>query len=152
MPDIVFRTSLISGFPSETQEDHNELLDFVKEYKIERLGVFPYSKEEGTPAYNLKNQIPEKVKISRRNQIMEAQYQNILEYNEKRVGKLERVIIDGFDGIFFEGRSCAEAVEIDPVILVKYEESIKTGDIINCRIIHVNDYDLVGEMESEFAE
>jgi ribosomal protein S12 methylthiotransferase len=152
MPDIVFRTSLISGFPGETQENHNELLEFVKEYKIERLGVFPYSKEEGTPAYRLKNQIPEKVKISRRNQIMEAQYQNVLEYNEKRVGKLERVIIDGFDGIFFEGRSCAEAVEIDPVILVKYEESIKTGDIINCRIIHVNDYDLVGEMESEFAE
>ncbi len=152
MPDIVFRTSLISGFPGETQEYHNELLEFVKEYKIERLGVFPYSKEEGTPAYRLKNQIPEKVKISRRNQIMEAQYQNVLEYNEKRVGKLERVIIDGFDGIFFEGRSCAEAVEIDPVILVKYEESIKTGDIINCRIIHVNDYDLVGEMESEFAE
>ena len=65
---------------------------------------------------------------------------------------MKELLLIGFDGIFFEGRSCAEAVEIDPVILVKYEESIKTGDIINCRIIHVNDYDLVGEMESEFAE
>lgn len=152
MPDIVFRTSLISGFPNETEEDHNELLEFVKEYKIERLGVFPYSKEEGTPAYKLKNQIPEEIKISRRNELMEAQYLNVLDYNEKRIGRIEKVIIDGFDGIFFEGRTCGEAVEIDPVVLVKYDDSIKAGDIINCRIIHVNDYDLVGEMESEFAE
>ncbi len=152
MPNIVFRTSLISGFPGETQENHLELLEFVKEYKIERLGVFPYSREEDTPAYNLQKQIPEKIKIARRNEIMEAQFGNVLEYNTNRLGKTEQVIIDSFDGIFFEGRTCGEAVEIDPVILVKFEDSIKIGDMINCRIIHVNDYDLVGEMESEFAK
>ena len=152
MPDIVFRTSLISGFPGETEENHNELLEFVKKYKIERLGVFAYSREEDTPAYLLKNQIPEKTKQARRDKIMEAQYQNVIVFNENKVGSVVSVIIDSFDGIFFEGRTCGEAVEIDPVILVKYDENINLGDIINCRILHVNDYDLVGEMESEFTE
>lgn len=152
MPDIVFRTSLISGFPGETEENHNELLEFVKNYKIERLGVFAYSREEDTPAYLLKNQIPEKTKQARRDEIMEAQYQNVIVYNENKVGSVVSVIIDSFDGIFFEGRTCGEAVEIDPVILVKYDETINPGDIVNCRILHVNDYDLVGEMESEFTE
>jgi ribosomal protein S12 methylthiotransferase len=83
---------------------------------------------------------------------MEAQYQNVIVYNENKVGSVVSVIIDSFDGIFFEGRTCGEAVEIDPVILIKYDETINPGDIINCRILHVNDYDLVGEMESEFTE
>ncbi len=152
MPDIVFRTSLISGFPGETNEDHSELLEFVKQYRIERLGVFAYSKEEDTPAFNMKNQIPEKIKTARRNALMEVQFKNVLEYNNKRLGTIVDVIIDGFDGIFFEGRTCGEAIDIDPLVLVKYEDSIKIGDIIKCKILHVNDYDLVGEMESEFAE
>lgn len=152
MPDIVFRTSLISGFPGETNEDHLELLEFVKQYRIERLGVFAYSKEEDTPAFKMKNQIPEKIKTARRNSLMEVQFLNVLEYNNKRLGTIVDVIIDSFDGIFFEGRTCGEAIDIDPLVLVKYEDSIKIGDIIKCKILHVNDYDLVGEMESEFAE
>lgn len=152
MPDIIFRTSLISGFPGETEEDHNELLEFVKQYKIERLGVFTYSKEEDTPAYFMKNQILEDIKEARRNALMEVQYENVLEYNNQRLGTTVKVIIDNFDGIFFEGRTYGEAVDIDPLVLVKYEDSIKIGDIINCKVLHVNDYDLVGEMESEFTE
>lgn len=152
MPDIVFRTTLITGFPGENEEENNELLEFVKQYKIERLGVFTYSKEEDTPAYTMKSQIPEKIKDSRRNALMEAQYKNVIEYNNKRVGKVENILIDSFDGIFFEGRTCGETIEIDPVVLVKYDESIKIGDIVKCKILHVNEYDLVGEIENELAE
>jgi ribosomal protein S12 methylthiotransferase len=128
------------------------LLEFVKKYKIERLGVFAYSREEDTPAYLLKNQISEKTKQARRDKIMEAQYQNVIVYNENKSRISCKCNYDSFDGIFFEGRTCGEAVEIDPVILIKYDETINPGDIINCRILHVNDYDLVGEMESEFTE
>ncbi len=152
VPGIVFRTSLIVGFPGETEEDFGALCDFVTEYKIERLGVFAYSREEDTPAYKLPDQIPEKIKLKRKDRIMKLQFKNVKEYNEAIIGKKIEVIVDDFDGIFFESRSCSETVEIDPVILVKYDDRIKIGDIIECTIVCHSDYDIIGEIESELTE
>ena len=152
IPGIVFRTSLITGFPGEKEEDFARLLEFVKTYKIEQLGVFAYSREEGTPAWQLPQQIPQKTKEARRKKLMTAQFQNVLERNEARVGQVMEILVDDFDGIFFEGRSCSEALDVDPVILVKYDEEIRIGEIYPVRIVQTNDYDLIGEMESEFTQ
>lgn len=147
IPGVVLRTSLIAGFPGETEEDFNELCDFVRESHFAHLGVFAYSKEEGTPAYKMKGHLPKKVKEARRNAIMEIQQENVEKYNSSRIGKVYDTIIDGVadDGIFYVGRSYAETPEIDPVIYLTSAEPLEKGQIVPVKILCVDGYDLVGE-------
>ncbi len=147
IPDITLRTTLIAGFPGETEEDFNELCTFVEELRFEHLGVFAYSREEGTPASKMKGQLPGKIKQARRNTIMELQQKNVEKYNSSRIGKLYDTIIDGVaeDGIFYIGRSNAEAPEIDPVIYLTSSEPLEIGAIVPVMILCADGYDLIGE-------
>jgi len=155
IPDIALRTSLIAGFPGETEEDHQLLLDFVKKGYFQHLGVFAYSREEGTPAYGMKDQVPARVKNARRNAIMEIQQENVARFNSSRIGKTYDTMIDGVadDGIFYVGRTYMEAPEIDPVVYVASPYPLNTGDVVRVKIICAQEYDLIGEVvEDESSE
>lgn len=149
IPDIVLRTSLITGFPGETQEDFEELCDFVEEGYFQHLGAFAYSKEEGTAAYKMKGHLPKKVKESRRNKIMALQQKIVEKYNSSRMGKTYDTMVDGVaeDGIFYVGRSFAETPDIDPLIYFTSPEPLKKGTIVPVKILCVEEYDLVGQAE-----
>ena len=146
MPDIVIRTTIITGFPGETEEDFTELCEFVKEAKFERLGCFPYSREEDTPAYDFENQIDEQVKTDRMDIIMRTQYDISDAYNNSMVGKTVTVLCEDFDTVseIHFGRSYADAPEIDGKIYFKSEERIAPGSFVKVKIRKVLDYDLVG--------
>lgn len=146
IPGITLRTTFITGFPGETEEDFKELLSFVKETRFERLGVFEYSREEDTPAYDLPDQIPEKLKRKRYDILMKEQKRIHKENNEASVGKTFSVICEGYDKaaeIYF-GRSEADAPDIDGKIYFNAPRRIKDGEIIKVRIDEVLDYDLLG--------
>lgn len=151
---IVLRTSLIVGFPGETEEDFQELMDFVKEFKLDRVGVFTYSKEEGTPAAKMKNQITKSVKVKRQKKILELQNDISREMNLKRSGKIYKVIVDDIadDGIFYYGHTYAEAPEIDGIVYFTSPEQLPTGSFVNIKILNTEDYDLIGEVINEFTE
>jgi len=150
IPGVVLRTSLITGFPGETEEDFNELYDFVKESRFEHLGVFAYSREEGTPAYKMKGQIPKKIREARRNKLMELQKENVEKYNSTRTGRIYDTIVDGVaeDGIFYVGRTYAETPDIDPVIYFTSPEPLETGALVPVKILCPDGYDLVGEAQT----
>lgn len=146
IPGITLRTTFITGFPGETEEDFKELLSFIKETRFERLGVFEYSREEDTPAYDLPDQIPEKLKRKRYDILMKEQKRIHKENNEASVGKTFNVICEGYDKaaeIYF-GRSEADAPDIDGKIYFNAPRRIKDGEIIKVRIDEVLDYDLLG--------
>jgi len=149
IPDVVLRTSLITGFPGETEEDFAELYEFVKEGYFQHLGVFAYSKEEGTPAYRMKGHLPKKVKIERRNKLMELQMANVEKYNSSRLGRIYDTIVDGIaeDGIFYVGRTYAEAPDIDSVIYFTSVEPLEIGMTVPVKILCPDGYDLVGEVQ-----
>ncbi len=146
IPDIVIRTTVITGFPGETEEDFTELCEFVKEAKFERLGCFPYSREEDTPAYDFDNQIDEQVKTDRMDIVMRTQYDISDAYNNSMIGKTVQVLCEDFDTVseIHFGRSYADAPEIDGKIYFKSEERIAPGSFVNVKIRKVLDYDLVG--------
>lgn len=146
MPDINIRTTLITGFPGETKEDFEELYDFVHEVRFERLGIFAYSREEGTPADKMKGHIRQDIKEKRRDSIMLMQTEISLEKNREKIGKTLEVIVDGRDddGSYY-GRSRYDAPEIDNAVLFTSEEELAPGDFVNVRITDAFDYDLVGE-------
>lgn len=149
VPDISLRTSLIAGFPGETQEDFEDLLAFVKEIKFDRLGVFAYSREEGTLAYKFKNQVPQKIKKERRNKIMEEQ-SKISEYkNSLMVDKVFTAIIDGFDpeNEVYVGRLYKDAPDVDGVVFIKGDRNLMSGDYVDVLITDYNEYDLIGEIK-----
>jgi ribosomal protein S12 methylthiotransferase len=150
IPGVVLRTSLITGFPGETEEDFSELYDFVKENHFEHLGVFPYSREEGTPAYKMKGQIPKKTKEARRNKIMELQAGNVENYNNSRIGQIYDTIVEGVaeDGIFYVGRTYAEAPDIDTVIYFTSSGPLEKGSVAPVKILCADGYDLVGEVRN----
>lgn len=152
--NIVIRTSLIVGFPGETEEDFELLLQFVKKFQFDRLGVFTYSKEEGTPAAKMKGQIRKHIKLSRQKSILEMQNGISQTINGKRVGKVYRAIVDGVadDGIFYYGRSYAEAPEIDGLIYFTSPEPLGLGDFADVKILNAEDYDLIGEVINEFTK
>lgn len=145
MPDITIRTTVIAGFPTETAEEARELLDYVKETKFERLGAFTYSREEGTPAYDMK-QVAEKQKQKRCDSIMEAQYQIHAANNEKKVGKVIDVLCEGYDpvGETYYGRSEADAPEIDGKVYFRAPRRIAPGSFVKVKVREVLDYDLMG--------
>ncbi|HOR89943.1 MAG TPA: 30S ribosomal protein S12 methylthiotransferase RimO, partial [Clostridia bacterium] len=148
IPDIVLRTTFIVGFPQETEEDFENLCEFIKASRFDRAGFFEYCREEGTPAYRLKGQIPKKVKIQRRKQAEQIQQDILISKNDERIGKTYSIIIQGIsdDGLFYVGRSYAEAYEIDPVIYVAAKEELTVGDITDAVIVAKHEDSLIAEV------
>ena len=147
IPDIVLRTSLIAGFPGETQEDHEALLAFIDEVEFNRLGVFTYSPEEGTPAAAFEDQVPEETKEIWRDEIMALQQEISYDLNSALVGKQMRVIVDGYiyKDQMYMCRSYMDAPGIDGCVFVASEEELLSGDFIDVKITDFNEYDLIGE-------
>jgi len=146
IPGVALRTSVITGFPSETEKEHRQLLAFIKEVKFERLGAFKYSREEGTKAYNLKGQVPEKVKEERFGRIMRLQQEISAEVNKKFLGKTLPVLIDSIEEGIYLGRTQFDAPEVDGKVYVSSKKALKPGDLVNVAIKDTLEYDLVGEL------
>lgn len=154
MPDITIRTTLITGFPGETKEQHDALMQFVDEMEFERLGVFTYSPEEGTRAADMPDQIDEDVKKQWQEEIMALQQEVSYDNNQKMIGKVLQVLIEGYlyqDDVYM-GRSYREAPNVDGYIFVSAEEEIVSGEMVTVRITDANEYDLIGEVVYEFTE
>lgn len=149
MPDIVLRTSLIVGFPGETEEDFRELYDFVAQVKFNRLGVFTYSREEDTPAYDMPDQVEEEVKQERLEKIMLLQKDISLENNRKLLGKTIKVLIEGFSEGEYFGRGYMDAPEIDGNVYFKSDKNLLPGDFCRVIITEAYEYDLVGAIKDE---
>lgn len=153
IPEIVLRTSLIVGFPGESEEDFEILKDFVSSQRLERLGAFTYSMEEDTPAYNFTDQLPEEVKEKRQQEIMEVQQQISLEKNREKVGRKMQVLIEeSLEGDEYLGRSRGDAPEIDGGVYVTCKKNCKAGDILSIHITGAMEYDLMGECIDEPSE
>ena len=152
IPDIALRTSLITGFPQETEEEHQELLEFVQEAGFERLGVFTYSKEENTPAAKMKGQITKKIKVKRQKELMKLQQTISRQRGEEKVGRTIRVMIEGKlpeDDIFI-GRSYMDAPNVDGFVFVHSKDSYLSGEFVDVKITQAKEYDLVGEAISDW--
>lgn len=155
IPNVTLRTTLITGFPSETEEQFNQLADFVKDMRFDRLGCFAYSQEEGTKAAEMPDQIDEETKQRRADVIMEQQQIIMAQNNEKMIGKTIEVVTEGFDryGECYFGRSAADAPDIDGKIFFRSpERKLTSGSFVKVNITETLDYDLIGEIENEFAE
>ena len=152
IPNVTLRTSLIVGFPGETEEQFGELLEFVNKAKFDKLGTFMYSKEEGTPAAKLPEQIHGNTKKARYNKIMKVQKQISLEKQENKIGKTYKVLVEdiSFDGKYFVGRTMQDVPEEDGLVYIKNAQNYKQEDILNhfieCRIEEVSEYDLIGKI------
>ena len=148
IPDIVLRTTLISGFPGETQEDHEELMGFVDEMEFDRLGVFTYSPEEDTPAATMPDQVAEEVKEARRDEIMELQQEISYDKGTDRIGQELLVMIEGkvADESAYIGRTYGDAPKVDGYIFVQTGELLMTGDFAKVRVTGALEYDLIGEL------
>ena len=152
IPDVTLRTSLIVGFPGETKEDFNQLLEFVKTTKFDKLGAFMYSKEEGTPAAKIEGQIHGNTKKSRYNKIMEEQQKISAENLKSKIGKTYKVLVEdiSFDGKYFVGRTMQDVPEEDGVVYIKNTSNKKREDLLNkfidIKILDVSNYDLIGEI------
>ncbi|MDE5946321.1 MAG: 30S ribosomal protein S12 methylthiotransferase RimO [Oscillospiraceae bacterium] len=149
IPDITLRTTLITGFPNESEEQFNELAEFVQEIKFDRLGCFPYSQEEGTKAAEFNNQIEEEVKIHRAEIIMEQQMLISAERNQNLLGKSMEAVVEGFDKYAecYFGRTKADAPDIDGKVFFMSEKRLNIGDYVQIEIIDTLDYDLIGEVK-----
>ena len=154
IPDIVLRTSLITGFPGETEEDHQELMEFVDEMEFDRLGVFTYSPEEDTPAATMKDQVPEELKEERRDEIMELQQEISLDKGNQRIGQEMLVMIEGkvSEESAYIGRTYMDAPKVDGYIFVQTGELMVTGDFAKVRVTGALEYDLIGELTDEYTE
>ncbi len=148
IPDICLRTTLITGFPGETEEDHQILLDFIDEMEFDRLGVFTYSPEEDTKAASLDNQVDEEVKLCRKDDIMELQQEISMDKSERLVGKEIEVIIEGkaSDEDVYVGRSYMDAPSVDGYVFINSEEELMSGDFAKVRIVKAMEYDLIGDL------
>ena len=148
IPNVILRTTLIVGFPGETEEDFFKLYEFVNDAKFEKLGAFMYSKEDGTPASRIKEQIHYKTKLSRYNKIMKLESQISKIKLEEKIGNIYTALVDGFsnDGKFICARSYMDIPNEDGTIFIKNNENAKQGDFIKCKIIGVRNYDLIGEL------
>lgn len=150
IPDIVIRTSFIVGLPGETEEDFMELLDFMKDMRFERVGVFAYSREDGTIAYDMDGQVPEEIKQERLQRAMELQQKISLQANQKRINNIYKILVEGKteDGLYY-GRSQYEAPEVDGKIFFSSNQQIPEGSFIDVKITSAYEYDLLGEIIHE---
>ena len=151
IPDICLRTTLISGFPGETQEDYEELYRFVNEMEFDRLGVFTYSQEEDTPAAIMPDQVPEEVKAFRRDELMELQQEIAFEKAEDMIGRVLTVMIEGkvADEDTYVARTYRDAPNVDGYLFVNTTATLMTGDFVKVQVVDANEYDLIGEMYHE---
>ncbi len=143
---LTLRTSFMVGFPGENREDFGQLLEFVQKRRFDRLGVFPYSREEGTKAYRFSGQLPDRTKLERLDELMSVQQGIYFEQNQKRIGKSLETLVESRKDGYFVCRSQAEAPEVDNVILTKGVK-MKMGDLVKVRIVSSRGYDLVGRVE-----
>ncbi len=141
------RTSLIVGFPGETEDDFNILKSFLKESKLDKVGVFTYSKEEGTPAFDYPDQIDEEIKTKRRDIIMSQQKETLAEVNGAKIGTITQVIIEGYDEneFCYVGRSACDTPDVDTLAYVYSQNELSVGDIVKIKIIDFDEYDMIGE-------
>ncbi|WP_313583732.1 30S ribosomal protein S12 methylthiotransferase RimO [Lacrimispora sp.] len=154
IPDIALRTTLISGFPGETPEDHEELMEFVDEMEFQRLGVFAYSAEEDTPAAEFPDQVLQEAKEERRDAIMELQQEISFDFSKSMIGKTLEVMIEGkvADENAYVGRTFMDGPGVDGMIFVQTAEELMSGDFARVRVTGAMEYDLIGELEDEFTE
>jgi len=154
IPDICIRTTLISGFPGETDEEHEETMRFVNDMEFDRLGVFPYSREEDTPAATLENQIDEEIKEKRRDEIMELQQEIVFEKNEALVGSILKAFVEGkvAEDDVYVARTYMDAPGVDGYIFIQTARTLMSGDIVDVKVTKANEYDLIGELSDEFTE
>ena len=148
IPDIAIRTTLITGFPGETEEQHEELMQFVDEMEFDRLGVFTYSPEEDTPAASMPEQIPEEVKEDRQAELMELQQEIVFDQAEEMVGKEVLVMIEGkvADENAYVGRTYKDAPNVDGLIFINTDIDMMSGDFARVRVTGAVEYDLIGEL------
>ena len=154
IPDIALRTTLITGFPGETEEDHEILKEFIEEMRFDRLGVFTYSPEEGTPAEKMPDQVPEEVKEERRDELMLLQQEISAEKTAEMVGRTLEVLVEGRipeEGVYV-GRTYRDAPEVDGYIFLNAEEDIISGDFVTAEVTGADEYDLTGDVIYEFTE
>ena len=154
IPDIALRTTLITGFPGETQEQHEEVMEFVDEMEFDRLGVFTYSPEENTPAAEMADQVPEEVKEERRDELMELQQEISYDRGQDRIGQELLVMIEGkvADESAYIGRTYGDAPKVDGYIFVQTGELLMTGDFAKVRVTGALEYDLIGVLSDEYTE
>ena len=148
MPDIVLRTTLITGFPGETQAQFEELCQFTQDIGFTRLGCFAYSQEDGTAAGAFPDQIDEEERAHRADIIMEQQMQISYDYNARQMGTIKEAVVEGFDkwAECYFGRTAADAPDIDGKVFFSSERQLQVGDYVNIRITDMLDYDLLGEV------
>ncbi len=147
IPDIFLRTSLITGFPGETEEDHQELLDFIDELHFDRLGVFTYSKEEGTPAERMPDQIPDEVKDQRRDDLMSLQQEISYDNGQERIGSVMDAVVEGKlpeEGVYV-CRTYGDAPDVDGYLFVRSDRDLMSGDFLKAKVTEASEYDLKGE-------
>ncbi len=154
IPDITIRTSLIVGFPGETQEDFETLKEFLKEYRLDRVGAFAYSQEEGTPAAEFKDQIPDSEKQIRLESLMEVQREISLENNRRKTGTTLKAIVEGYDeeNYCYVGRTSADTPEVDGTAYIYSGRELDAGEIVSIKILNTDEYDVMGEVQDEFTE
>lgn len=150
IPDIAIRTTLITGFPGETEEQHEELMEFIDNMEFDRLGVFPYSPEEDTPAAVMPNQISDEIKEERRAELMELQQDIVFEQAESMIGRELLVMIEGriTDENAYVGRTYKDAPNVDGLIFVNTDEELMSGDFVKVVVTGASEYDLIGELMS----
>lgn len=146
VPGICLRTTLIAGFPGETREDVEELKTFLQEHRFDRVGIFTYSHEEGTSAYNLVDDIDAEEKEARAQEIMEVQQEISLEKNQEKVGQILKVIVDKKEAGRYLGRTEFDSVEVDNEVVINTNKRLKPGDFVQVKITKAYDYDLEGEL------
>ena len=154
IPDIVLRTTLITGFPGETEEDHEELMEFIDTMELDRLGVFTYSAEEDTPAANMPNQIEEEVKQDRQAELMELQQEISIDKGNDKIGTCVEVMIEGkvADENAYLGRTYGDAPNVDGYIFINTDTELMSGDFARVHVTGALEYDLIGELENEYTE
>lgn len=146
MPEMAIRTTLIAGYPGETEEDFEQMEAWVKEMKFDRLGIFTYSHEENTHAFKLEDDVPEDVKHQRANRIMEIQSQISFDMNQEKVGKTFKVLFDRAEGDYFIGRTEFDSPEVDNEVLVPKDQYVRIGDFANVKINRAEEFDLYGDL------
>ncbi len=149
IPNVTFRSTFIVGYPNETEQDFQELYDFFKEVELDRVGVFTYSQEEGTRAFDLGDPIPEEIKEERRGELMLLQQDISLKKNLAKINQQFEVIVDGFDDGYYLARTEADAPEIDNSVLIKTDKRLKQGDFVNVKITKAEAYDIYGKIVNQ---
>ena len=154
IPDIILRTTLIAGFPGETREQHQEMMEFVNEMEFDRLGVFAYSQEEDTPAASMPDQIDEETKLTWRDELMELQQEIAFDKARDMEGRVVTAIVEGqvSGEDVYVARTYGDAPDVDGYLFLRTQETLMSGDFVKTRITGASEYDLIGEICDEFAK